>query len=47
MKRNVKAGTGWVLTMLENLVVFLIPADNIDHIVFITKTGTGNLSKTD
>jgi hypothetical protein len=36
----------WVLTLLESLIIFLTPAQNIAHIVFITKTGTGNLSET-
>jgi len=36
-----------VLAMLGNLIIFLTPAENIDQMVFIAKTGTGRLGKTD
>ena len=35
------------LTVLKNLIIFLTPVDDIDHMVFIAKAGTGDLSETD
>ena len=43
-----QGGTGitqGVLTILENLIIFMTPVD-IEHMLFITTGSTGNLSQT-